>query len=76
MSCVEIFVDLCHVTPQDGREIGIDHRRVATANELDQRRDLVADRNLGKTEFACQRRHLSFVIGVAVGVHENDRNRV
>ena len=74
--CLEILVDLRHITPQDGREIGIDHRRVAAANQLDQRRDLVADRYLRKTHLARQRRHLSFVIGMAVGVHENDRDRL
>ena len=35
----------------------------------------MADRDLRKTHLARQRRHLSFVIGMAVGVHENDRDR-
>ena len=36
----------------------------------------MTDRDLRKTYLARQRRHLSFVIGIAVGVHENDRDRL
>ena len=75
-SCIEILVDLRHVAPQDRREIGVDHRGVAAADQLDQRRDLVADRNLRKAQLARQRRHLPFVLRIAVGVHEDDRDRV
>ena len=65
-----------HIAPQDRREVGIDHRRVAAANQLDQRRDFVADRNLRKAHLARERGHAFFMIGVAVGMHENDRDRL
>jgi hypothetical protein len=38
--------DLVHIAAQDRREIGIDHRGVAAPDQLHQRRDLMADRNL------------------------------
>ncbi len=38
--------DLVDIAPQDRREIGIDHRGVAAAHQLHQRRDFVADRDL------------------------------
>src|SRR5262249_33173874 len=41
-----------HVALQDRRQIGIDYRGVAAADQLDQRRDLVADRHLGKAHLA------------------------
>ena len=73
---IEIAIDLRHVAPQDRREIRIHHRGVAAADELDQRRHLVADRDLPKAQFTGQRRHLLLVLRKAVGVHEHDRHRV
>ena len=44
--------DPVDVAAQHRRQIGVDHRRVAAADQLDQRRDLVADRDLGEAELA------------------------
>ena len=44
--------DAVDVAPQHRREIGVDNRRVATPDQLDQRRDLVADRDLRETQLA------------------------
>ena len=47
--------DLVDIAAQDRRQIGVDHRRVAAADQLDQRRDLMADRDLGEAELARDR---------------------
>ena len=65
-----------HVAPQDRREIRVDHRGVAAADQLDQRRDLVADRDLGEAHLARERGDLLLVIRIAIGVHEHDRDRL
>ena len=66
---------LVDIAAEDRRQIGIDHRRVAAADHLHQRRDLVADRDLGEAHLARQRRQRLLVIGVAVAVQEHDRDR-
>ena len=40
---VELLGDLPDIAREDRREIGVDHRGVAAADELEERRDLVAD---------------------------------
>ena len=72
---VEVLVHLRHIAPQDRRQIGVDHRGVAAADQLDQRRDFVADRHLREAHVARQRRDLLLVLGIAIGVHEHDRHR-
>jgi hypothetical protein len=67
---------LRHVSLQDRREVGVDDRRIAAAHELDQRRDLVAHRDLRKADLARERGHALLVFGVTVGVHEHDRDCV
>jgi hypothetical protein len=67
---------LLHISPQDRRQISVHHRGVAAADQLDQRRDLVADRDLRKAHVAGEFRHLLLMLGVTVGVHEDDRDRV
>ncbi len=44
----------CDVAPQDRRQIGVDHRGVAAADQLHQRRDLVADRDLREADLAAR----------------------
>ena len=68
----ELLRDLRHVAAQDRREIGVDHGGIAATNELDERRDFMARRHLREAELARERRDAPLVIGVAVGVHEND----
>ena len=53
---VELGGHLRHVAAQDRREIGVDHRGVAAPDQLDQRRDLVAHRDLREAHLARERR--------------------
>ena len=69
-------IDLRHIAPQDRRQISIHHRGVAAPDQLDQRRDLVADRHLREAHLARQPRHRALVLGIAVGMHEHDRHRL
>ena len=63
------------IAAEDRREIGVDHGGVAAADQLDQRRDLVADRDLREAHVAGKRRNLSLVVGIAPGMHEDDGDR-
>lgn len=63
-----------HVAPQDRRKISVHHGGVATPDQLDERRDLVADRHLRKAHLARELRHALLVLGIAIGVHEYDRD--
>ncbi len=71
----ELTGDPGDVARQDRRQIGVDHGGVAAADQLDQRRDLVAHRHLGETELARQRGDAALVLRIAVGVDEQDRHR-
>ena len=73
---IEIARDLRHVAAQDRREIAVDHRGVAAADKLDQRRDFVAGGDLLEAELARQRGDVLFVVAVAVGVHQHDGDGV
>ena len=64
------------VAAQDGREIGVDDCRVAAPDQLDQRRDLVADRHLRKAEFARDFGDALLVLGELPAVHQYDGQRV
>ena len=64
-----------HIAPQDRRQIGIHHRGVAAADQLDQRRHFVADRHLREAHVARQCGDLLLVVRIAIGVHEHDRHR-
>src|SRR3546814_19633098 len=66
---------LVHIAAQDRRDIGIDHGGIAAADELDQRRDLVAGRDLGEAERLGQVCNLCLLGGIAVAVHEQDGDR-
>ena len=72
---VERFGDARDIAGEDRREIGVDHRRVAASDELDQRRAFMADRDLGKAQRPRHRRDLALVLGIAIGVHEDDGQR-
>ena len=63
------------VAPQDRREVGVDHRGVAAADELHQRRDLVADRDLAEADVARELGKRRLVGVMAVAVHQHDRER-
>ena len=63
---------LLHVAAQDRGQVGVDHRRVAAPDDLHERARLMAERHLGEADPPCDRAHLRLVLGVAVGVHEDD----
>ena len=69
---VEFGADARDVARQDRREIGVDHGRVAAPDQLDQRRAFVADRDLRETDSARDFADLALMLGIAVGVHEDD----
>ena len=75
VACAQVPRHLANVLPQDRREIGIDDGGIAAADQLDERRDLVAHRYLRKADLARERGHLPLVLGVAIGMHEHDRDR-
>ena len=75
-ACRHLVGDSRHIAAQNRRQISIHHRGVAAADQLDQRRDFVADRDLGEAHLARKRRHRALVLGIAVGVHEHDRHRL
>ena len=65
---------LVDVAAQDRREIGVDHRRVAAADQLHQRADAVRDAHLREAGRARERLGRRFVRGEALAVHEDDRD--
>ena len=68
--------DPVDIAAQDRRQIGVDHGRVAAPDQLDQRRHLMADRDLGEAELAGDRRQPRLMIGEAPAVHQHDGQRV
>jgi hypothetical protein len=66
---------LVDVAAQHRREIGVDHRCVAAADQLDQRLDLVARRDLGEADLPRDLRKRRLVVGPAPAVHQHDRER-
>ena len=70
----ELRRHLIDIAAQKGREVGIDHRRVAAAHELHQRARLVARRYLGEADFAREGGRRLLMGGEAVAVHEDDRH--
>ena len=70
--CRALSRHLAHIAGQDRRQIGVDHRRIAAADQLDQRRYLVADRDLGEADVAAQAGHDLLVRRELPGMHEDD----
>ena len=64
------------ILPQDRRQIGIDNGGVSATDQFHQRADLMGDRYLTEADPAGDRGHGTFVIVVAVTVHEDDRHRL
>ncbi len=71
----QLGLDLLDIAPQQGRQIGVDHRGVAATDELDQRAGLVAGRDLAETDVSGQRLDALFVFGIAIAVQAEDGNR-
>ncbi len=72
----QLVGDLVHIAAQDGREIGVDHGGVAAADQLHQRRHLVADADLAEAHLGRDRGDARLVVGVLVAVHEGDGDGV
>ena len=62
------------VAAQDGGEVGVDHGRLAAADELRQRAHLGRDRDLREPRGARQLGHAPLVRGAAVAVQQGDRH--
>ena len=73
---VERARHLTDIARQDRREIGVDHRRVAAPDELDERGSDMAFRDLREAERARDRADNALVRRIAIGVHEHDRDRI
>ena len=71
----EFAGDSIDVAAQDGRQIGIDDRRVAARHEFHQRADRVRRRDLGEADFPRERGNLALMLGISIGVHEHDGRR-
>ena len=65
---------LLHIAAQDGRQVGIDHRGVAAADELHHRAGFMRGADLGEAHLAGQPGRRLFMGGVAVAMHEHNRN--
>ena len=63
---------LLDIAAQDGRQIRVHHRGVASAHPLHQGAGLVRRTHLGKTQLARQLCRLHLVRGVTVTMHEHD----
>ena len=57
-----------HIGSKDRRKIGIDNSRIATSDNLHQRADFVAKRNLLKADLFGDCGHPAFVIAVAIAM--------
>ncbi len=64
--------DLVDVAAQDRRQVGVGDGGVAAADDLDQRRDLVAGGHILEADAGCDRRGGLLVLGVGIGVHERE----
>ena len=64
--------DAVDIAAEQGREIGVDHGGVAAADELDQRADLVADRDLGEARLAGEARGQVLMVRMRISMHEHD----
>src|SRR6266704_736811 len=64
-----------HVPAQDGRQVGVHHRRVPAGHELHQRAHFMRNGNLRVAGGARQLPDPLLVLPVAVAVHEHDRGR-
>ncbi len=73
---IEIARHLADVASQDRRQIGVDHRRVAAPDELDEGGSGMAFRNLGEAEVARDGADDALMGRIAPGVHEHDRDGV
>src|SRR5258708_4741748 len=67
---------LVDISPQDRREIRVDHRRVPARDDLHQRRHSVRGRDLLDAGVLRELRHARFVRRITVAVHEHDRDRL
>src|SRR2546426_12686452 len=59
-------------SPEDRRQVGVDHRGIAAADQLHQRADAMRHRDLREPGLPGQLGHLSFMLREAVAEHEDN----
>ena len=64
------------IAAQHGRQVGIDRGGIASRDQLDERRDLVADAHLREPKLSCELCQPFFVIAVVPSVHQHDGQSV
>ena len=72
---IELIADLADIATQHRREIGVDDGGIAATDELDQRRDLMADRDLLEADGSRDFSDRSLMSRKLVSMHEDDRDR-
>ena len=70
-----ISLQLLNILPQHGRQIGIDQRRIAAPDQLDQGRNDMTDRNLGKADFGRDLCQSLFMPSIKIAMHQDDSER-
>jgi len=68
--------DAVNITSKHGRQICVDDGRIAPSNELDQRCNLVADRDLAEPQLAGDLGKARLVLGITPAVHQDDRKSI
>ena len=71
----ECCLQTLDITPEHRREISIDHAGIAASDKLDERSDLVADRNLRKADVTRNGRQGRLMRWMTIAVHQHDRDR-
>ena len=70
----QVTLHLPDVAPQDRRQVRIHDRRVAARDEFHQRRDDMRHRDLGEADASSDVCKLALVVGIAVAMHQHDRD--
>lgn len=70
----ELGRELPHIMMEDRRKIGVGEGGVAAADQLDERADVVAGRDLGEPDFGGDFGEARLVRGIAIAVHQHDRD--
>ena len=72
---LQLGCHLAHIAAQDRGQVRIYDRRIATPDELHERAHAVRHGDLREPGLLRQLRYATFMVGVAVAVHEHDRHR-
>ena len=72
----QLAVNLVDIASKNRGEVGVDHGGITAGDQLHEGAHLVADRHLGEPEVPGDDGYVLLVFGVAIAVHERDRDRV